>query len=123
VGVQADMSYDYQEDEELQELLRKRATEEQKRLAQQEAQRKQIQEQKEAILRSIMTQEARLRLKNIELVKPELAEALKDQLIALARSGRIPTPITDEMLKQLLEQVVGSQRRDFKITIKERGWK
>lgn len=117
------MSYDYQEDEELQELLRKRAAEEQKRLAQQEAQRKQIQEQKEAILRSIMTQEARLRLKNIELVKPELAEALKDQLITLARSGRVPTPITDEMLKQILEQVVGSQRRDFKITIKERGWK
>ncbi|MGC9106057.1 MAG: DNA-binding protein [Thermoprotei archaeon] len=116
------MSQDF-EDEELQELLRRRAAEEQKRLAEEEVRRKQLQQQKEAVLRTIMTQEARLRLKNIELVKPELAEALKDQLIALAQSGRIPVPITDEMLKQILEQITGTQRRDFKITIRERGWK
>ena len=117
------MSEDFEYDSELEELLRKRAAEEQRRLAEEQARKKQLQEQKEALLRAILTQEARLRLKNIELVRPELAEALENQLIALAQSGRIQIPITDDMLKQILEQITSRERRDFKITIKERGWK
>ncbi len=117
------MSEDFEYDSELEELLRRRTVEEQKRLAEEQARKKQLQEQKEALLRAILTQEARLRLKNIELVRPELAEALENQLIALAQSGRVPIPITDDMLRQILEQITSRERRDFKITIKERGWK
>lgn len=117
------MSEDFSYDSELEELLRRRAAEEQRRLSQEQARKKQLEEQKEALLRAILTQEARLRLKNIELVRPELAEALENQLIALAQSGRIPIPITDDQLKQMLEQITERERRDFKITIKERGWK
>ncbi|AAY80789.1 DNA-binding protein [Sulfolobus acidocaldarius] len=89
-----------------------------------ERQRKaEIEAQKDAILRTILTPEARQRLTNVKLVRPELAEAIENQLIALAQSGRIQAQITDDELKQILAQLNSQTRKDYKITIKERGWK
>ncbi|ADX83075.1 MAG: DNA-binding protein [Saccharolobus sp.] len=113
-------SYD---DEELEELLRRKAAQEQKRLEEERKRKAELESQKESILRVILTPEARQRLTNIKLVKPEFAESLENQLIALAQSGRIKVPITDEELKQILEQISEQNRRDFKIQIRERGWK
>ncbi|ACP35888.1 DNA-binding TFAR19-related protein [Sulfolobus islandicus Y.G.57.14] len=116
----APTSYD---DEELEELLRRKAAQEQKRLEEERKRKAELESQKESILRVILTPEARQRLTNIKLVKPEFAESLENQLIALAQSGRIKVPITDEELKQILEQISEQNRRDFKIQIRERGWK
>ncbi|AAK40684.1 DNA-binding protein [Saccharolobus solfataricus] len=113
-------SYD---DEELEELLRRKAAQEQKRIEEERKRKAELESQKESILRVILTPEARQRLTNIKLVKPEFAESLENQLIALAQSGRIKIPITDEELKQILEQISQQNRRDFKIQIRERGWK
>ncbi|EHP68314.1 MAG: DNA-binding protein [Metallosphaera yellowstonensis] len=117
------MSQDSYSDPELEELLRRRAQAESKRVTEERQKRAELEARKEALLRTILTQEARQRLTNVKLIKPELAESLEDQLIALAQSGRIKVPITDEELKEILAQIAGQTRRDFKIQIRERGWR
>jgi len=109
---------EYQEEPELEEIRRRRMLEIQQRLnqEQQRAQaQQQIEIQKQAILRRILTPEARQRLNNLKMVKPEFANTLEIQLIQLAQSGRTQTPITDQQLKEILIRLQG-QRRDIKIT-------
>ncbi|MUM63997.1 DNA-binding protein [Acidianus infernus] len=110
-------------DPELQNLLARRAEEESRRALEERRKREEYEKQKEALLRVILTPEARQRLNNVKLVKPELAESLENQLIALAQAGRIKIPITDDELKEILAQVAEQNKRDYKIQIKERGWK
>jgi programmed cell death protein 5 len=110
-------------DPELQNLLARRAEEESRRALEERRKREEYERQKEALLRVILTPEARQRLNNVKLVKPELAESLENQLIALAQAGRIRVPITDDELKEILAQVAEQNKRDYKIQIRERGWK
>ncbi len=104
-------------DEEL-EVLRRRRMAEMQRAAyddqRRSQQQQQVEKQKQAIIRRILTPEARQRLTNIRMVKPEFAEELEMQLIQLAQSGRLQGPVTDEQLKKTLEQLQ-SQRREIKI--------
>lgn len=104
-------------DEELEELrkrkllaLQQKATEEQ-RQAQME---QQLEQQKQALLRRILAPEARQRLTNLKMVKPEFTEQLELQLIQLAQQGKLPIPLTDAQLKQILIQLQ-SQKRETKI--------
>ncbi len=104
-------------EEELEEIRRRKLLALQQRLA--EEQRKaqmeqQLELQKQAILKSILTPEARQRLSNLKLVKPEFTAQLELQLIQLAQMGRLPIPLTDEQLKQILIQLQ-SQRREIRI--------
>lgn len=117
------MSEDYINDPELQNLLYKRAQEERKKAVEERQKKAELQAKKDAMLRVILTPEARQRLNNVKLVRPDLAEGLEDQLIALAQSGRIRIPITDDELKEILSQLAEQNKRDFKIQIRERGWK
>ena len=59
-------------------------------------------EQKEHILKQILTPEARMRLNNIKMVKPELSDLVEQYLIGMATQGKIPGKITDNQLKQIL---------------------
>jgi programmed cell death protein 5 len=74
----------------------------------------QVERQKQSIIRQILTPEARQRLANIRMVKPEFAEELEMQLIQLAQSGRLQTQITDAQLKKTLVQLQ-SQKKEIKI--------
>jgi len=101
----------------MEELRRRRLLDLRRRLAQ-EQQRIQMQEQiemeKQAILRRILTSDARQRLTNLKMVKPEFADQLELQLIQLAQQGKISIPITDEQLKEILIRLQ-SGRREIKI--------
>ncbi len=105
------MSEDY--DAELEELKRRKMMELQRKLEEEKQRRAQI----EAVLRRIMTPEARSRLANLRLVKPELANIVEQQLIALAQSRRVPLPITDDFLKKLLAQLYEQTHRETRIRI------
>jgi len=72
-------------------------------------------DRKQTLLRRILTPEARQRLMNIKMVKPDYAHQLEVQLIQVAQSGRVELPITDDMLKNMLAQIEAQQRRDIRI--------
>ncbi len=108
-------------DEEL-EKLRKRRLKElqqserfQESMDDQEAQEKEFEEKKKEILRSILTPRAKERLGNIKVARPEMAESIENQLIALAQSGRLKNKINDEQLRMLLSKII-PKKRDIKIT-------
>ena len=74
----------------------------------------QINAQKDILLKQILSSEARLRLNNVKMVKPELATMVENYLLGLAAQGRSPSQITDEQLKQILLSAQ-QPKRDFKI--------
>jgi programmed cell death protein 5 len=107
-------------DEELDAIRQKKIAEMQQEALQEQARDQQIAEaqaQKEAILRQILTPEARSRLTNIRMVKPQFAEQIEMQLIQLASSGRLKGVVTDEQLKGLLQQLQGKER-ERKVTFR-----
>ncbi|ABN70182.1 DNA-binding TFAR19-related protein [Staphylothermus marinus F1] len=100
-------------DAELEEIKKRKLLELQRKMEEEKQRRMQI----EAILRRILTPEARSRLANLRLVKPELANIVEQQLITLAQSGRVPVPITDNFLKKLLAQIYEQTHRETHIRI------
>ena len=102
---------EYGYDAELEEIKRRKMLELQRKIEEEKRRREQI----DAILRQILTPEARARLANLRLVKPELVEIVEQQLITLARSGRVRIPITDEFLKRLLAQIYEQTHREPRI--------
>ena len=104
-------------EEELEALRKRRMLELQQRMAEEQKQaqaQQQLESQKQALIRRILTPEARSRLTNLKMVKPEFTQQLELQLIQLAQQGRLNLPITDEQLKELLVRLQ-SGRRDYKI--------
>jgi programmed cell death protein 5 len=111
------MSGDDLGEEELEQLRRRRLAELQRAAAEEERRaevQQQVEVQKQAILKRILTVEARQRLTNIKMVKPEFADQLELQLIQLAQSGRVKLPISDAQLKEALVRLQ-SQKKDIKI--------
>ncbi len=109
-------------DEELQRLRERRLMELQAQQRQAEdvqRARQEAEAQKEALMRRILTPEARQRLTNIKMVRPDYAEQLELQLIQVAQSGRVKLPIDDDMLKRLLLQIQ-SQQNQREIRIRRR---
>jgi len=99
-------------DEELERLKAAKMAELQKRMAEEE-ERLRREAERQAAMRVILTPEARQRLANLRLVKPELVAQLEEQLIQLANSGRVPLPITDEVLKEILARI--TSKREIRI--------
>jgi programmed cell death protein 5 len=102
---------------ELEELRRRRALELQQQMAQEQQQveaQKQLELQKQALMRQILTQEARQRLANLKMVKPEFASQLELQLIQIAQQGKVQLPIDDKQLKEMLRRLQ-SGRKEIKI--------
>ena len=69
---------------------------------------------KDQALRTILSPQARLRLTNVRMVKPELASMVENYLIGMASQGKLNTQISDDQLKQIL-QSIQQPKRDFKI--------
>ena len=70
--------------------------------------------QKDIMLKQILSSDARVRLNNVKMVKPELANLVENYLIGLATQGRAKGQITDDQLKQILMSTQ-KPKRDFKI--------
>lgn len=101
------------EDEELEDIRKRRMLQLQRKLANEQQRMQmaqQVEQQKQALLRQILAPEARQRLNNLKMVKPEFAAQLELQLIQLAQSGRLNIPLNDEQLKELLAKLQSTKR-------------
>ena len=74
----------------------------------------QINAQKDMLLKQLLSSEARLRLNNVKMVKPDLANMVENYLLGLASQGRSPSQITDDQIKQILLSAQ-QPKKDFKI--------
>jgi programmed cell death protein 5 len=69
---------------------------------------------KQKALAMLLDYQARQRLANVKMVKPDLAAAVENYLINAATSGRLNRALTDNELKQILLSIQ-QPNRDFKI--------
>ena len=69
---------------------------------------------REQMLKVLLTTEARERLANIRMIKPDIARSIENQIIQLASSGKIQKTITDDQIKEFLSSFQKPQK-DFKI--------
>ncbi|MFM8658434.1 MAG: DNA-binding protein [Candidatus Nitrosotenuis sp.] len=70
--------------------------------------------QKDAVIKQLLSPEARMRLNNVRMVKPDLALMVENYLIGAASQGKVRSQISDDQLKQLLLSIQ-QPKRDFKI--------
>ncbi|MCL2786786.1 MAG: DNA-binding protein [Methanomassiliicoccaceae archaeon] len=108
------------DDSELEALRQRRLAEMQQsghNQAEAQERARQMEIQKQSVLRQILTPEARDRLANIKIANPEMANMVEMQLIQIAQSGRLGGMISDAMLRDILMKIA-PQRRE--ITIERR---
>ena len=73
----------------------------------------QLKAQKEMMLKQVLSSEARLRLNNVRMVKPDLADLVENYILNLSVQGKISGQISDDQLKQILLSVQ-QPKHDFK---------
>ena len=104
-------------DEELEAIRRRKLLAMQQKMTDDQRQTQadqQLEVQKQELLRQMLSPEARQRLTNLKMVKPEFTEQLELQLIQLAQMGKLSIPMSDAQLKQILIQLQ-SRKREPKI--------
>ncbi|GFN39248.1 MAG: DNA-binding protein [Thaumarchaeota archaeon] len=79
-----------------------------------EEQEAEIVARKEQALRVLLSPEARLRLNNVKLVKPEIAMSVENYIINMASQGKFNSQLSDDQLKQIL-QSLQKPKHEFKI--------
>jgi len=100
-------------DEELERIRKRKLSSMQQRISDEQRQTQeeaQVEAQKQALLSKILAPEARQRLNNLKMVKSEFAEQIELQLIQMAQTGKLPIPLTDAQLKQILIQLQSRKR-------------
>lgn len=72
------------------------------------------------MLNQILSPEAREKLSNIRLVKPERAKQVESYLINAAQSRQLGGKVTEDQLKELLRNVTEQTQKRTTVTIKRR---
>jgi len=73
----------------------------------------QLKAQKEMMLKQVLSSEARLRLNNVRMVKPDLADLVENYILNLSVQAKISGQISDDQLKQILSSAQ-QPKHDFK---------
>ncbi len=100
-------------DDELEQIRRRKLSSLQHRVSdeqRQSSEEAQFEAQKQALLNKILSPEARQRLNNLKMVKPEFIEQIELQLIEMAQTGKLPIPLSDAQLKGILIQLQSRKR-------------
>lgn len=69
---------------------------------------------REGVLRMALTSDARQRLANVKMVRPDLVSSIEEYVIQLASSGKLRKAIDDDQLKQMLASLQ-EKKREIKI--------
>lgn len=104
--------------DELEQIKQRRMADMRRRMAEEdrgEQVKQEMEVQKQNLLRTILSPEARSRLNNLKMVRPDFADQLELQLIQLAQQGKLPVPLTDDELKRILIELQ-NRKRDIRIT-------
>ncbi|MDD1766789.1 MAG: DNA-binding protein [Candidatus Methanomethyliaceae archaeon] len=104
--------------DELEQIKQRRMADMRRRMAEEdrgEQVKQEMEVQKQNLLRTILSPEARSRLNNLKMVRPDFADQLELQLIQLAQQGKLPIPLTDDELKRILIELQ-NRKRDIRIT-------
>ncbi|QSG09336.1 DNA-binding protein [Halapricum desulfuricans] len=71
-----------------------------------QAAQEQAEAQRKAVLRQHLTDGARKRLNTVKMSKPDIAEQVEQQIVALAQSGRLGgEQIDEDQMRDLLKQL------------------
>ena len=73
--------------------------------AAQQAAQEQADAQRQALLKQYLTDGARQRLNAVQMSKPDFADKVEQQVVALAQSGRLQDRIDEEQMKKLLKEL------------------
>lgn len=95
------------EDDELEELRKQRQEELEEQAERQEDQVEQQRQQFKELAKEYLTDDARDRLNNLRVAKPELASTVEMQIVQLGRAGRI-NEMRDDELKNILKDIQNS---------------
>ena len=93
-----------------QRKLRQMLQQQAQQQVQQQVQEDQVSSQIKFIITQILDPEARGRLANIRLAKPEFARQIEIFLIQLYQAGRLPKMLTDVQFKEILEKLHEKKR-------------
>jgi len=100
-------------DDQLDQIRKRKLSSMQQRVSDEQRQAQaesQLDAQKQALLSKILAPDARQRLNNLKMVKPEFTEQIEMQLIEMAQTGKLPIPLSDAQLKGILIQLQSRKR-------------
>ncbi|WP_251329338.1 DNA-binding protein [Haloplanus pelagicus] len=80
----------------------------------QQAAQEQAEAQKQALLKQHLTDGARQRLNAVQMSKPEVADKVEQQVVALAQSGRIQDRIDEDQMRKLLKELTPDKSFDIR---------
>ncbi|MEE9612385.1 MAG: DNA-binding protein [Desulfatiglandales bacterium] len=103
--------------DDIEELKKKKLRELQQKLQEEnlhEERAMQVEQQKKSVLMEVLTPEARSRLANVKMAKPEFAAQVESLFLQLAQSGQLKEKVTDAQLKQMLAKISG-KKKDIRI--------
>ena len=69
---------------------------------------------REAALSMAFTSEARQRLANVKMVRPDLAASIEEYVIQMVSGGKLRKAVDDDQVKQMLSSLQG-KKREIKI--------
>ncbi len=104
-------------EDELEEIKRRKLEQLRKQMEYEEGQDEageEIEAQMKAVLRTVMTQEARERLARVKMARPDVAEGIEQQIVMLAQRGAIRDKVDDATLKKLLKNIT-HRKKEIKI--------
>lgn len=78
-----------------------------------EQQASEMQAQIKQIMSTLLTKEARERISNIRMIKPDLALQVEVYLIQMFQAGKLRTVLDDAQLKTILDQLI--KKKETKI--------
>lgn len=99
----------------VQELLAQQLQQQAQQQLQNQIQEEQVEAQIKKIMHLILTPQARERLGNIKVVRPQVARSVEILLIQLYQTGRIPKPLSDSEFKELLVKLKEGRKEETKI--------